>query len=88
MDLWTFGMLIKPNPVRLSSAWQFSPANCFLQNTCSWDLGPHLCDLLIFYQRQQREINKPGYPNYEPVMFDMDLFGGKKVSCNKYLESI
>ena len=25
-------------------------------------------------------VNKPGYPKYEPVMFDMDLFGGKKGS--------
>ena len=32
-------------------------------------------------------LTKPGDPKYEPVMFDMDPFGGKKVPCTKYQES-
>ena len=37
--------------------------------------------------KKTRNVNKPGYPKYEPVMFDMDLFGGKKVPRTKYQES-
>mgnify|MGYP000441339736 CR=1 FL=1 len=38
---------------------------------------------------QKRCGNSPevGSTNYQPVMFDMDPFGGKKVSCTKYQES-
>ncbi len=30
---------------------------------------------------------KVGSTNFQPVMFDMDPFGGKKVPCTKYQES-
>ena len=39
------------------------------------------------FKKKTRNVNKPGYPKYEPVMFDMDLFGGKKVPRTKYQES-
>ena len=34
-----------------------------------------------------RTVSKLGYPKYEPIMFDMDLFYGKNVPRTKNQES-
>ena len=37
--------------------------------------------------KKSQSLNKPGYPKHEPVMFDIDLFGGKNVPRTKYQKS-
>ena len=60
----------------------FFRTNTFLE---LWTSFRRFQDLLK--SKKARNVNEPGYPKYEPVMFDMDLFGGKKVPRTKYQES-
>ena len=47
-----------------------------------------VCDFQEFGKCKRRgKSPEPGYTKYEPVMFDMDPFGGKKLPCTKYRES-
>ena len=38
-------------------------------------------------KKRRGNLPEPGYTKYEPAMFDMYPFGGKKVSSTKYQES-
>ena len=60
----------------------------FPQITGPWNFRPHFGDFRIFWIQKRRGISpEAGYTNFQPVMFDMDPFGGKKVPCTKYQES-
>ena len=61
----------------------FFRKNTFLDFLTSFRWFPEFLN-----SKKTRNVNKPGYPKYEPVMFDMDSFGDKKVPCTKYLDSI
>ena len=69
----------------LQASWQ-GPS--FSRKTRHWNFRPHLGDFRIFWIQQRRGISpEVGSTNFQPVMFDMDPFGGKKVPCTKYRES-
>ena len=56
----------------------------FPRITRPWNFGPHFGDFRIFWIQKRRGISpEAGYTNFQPVMFDMDPFGGKKVPCSK-----
>ena len=65
----------------LQASWQ-GPS--FPRITCSWICWPHLGDLRILGIQKRRGISpEVGYTNFQPVIFDMDLFGGKNVPFKK-----
>ena len=43
----------------------------FSQNNKFLEFGGHLCDLQIVEFNIDSELTNPGYPKYEPVMFDL-----------------
>ena len=56
----------------------------FPQITGPWNFRPHFGDFRIFWIQKRRGFSpEAGYTNFQPVMFDMDPFGGKKVPCTK-----
>ena len=74
-------MLIKPNSVRQSSLSRFWPAGglLFAEKTRSLIGGPHLGNFRSVWMGKRRRISPEfGSTNFQPVMFDMDPFGGKK----------
>ena len=75
-------------PIRTSPG-AFLAGAFFIRKTRPWNFGTYCCDIQDFWNHQKRhgESQEPGYPKYEPVMFDMDPFGGKKVRCTKYPKS-
>ena len=78
-------ILVKP--IRTSPG-AFLAGAFFPRKARLWIFGLHLGYFRIFLNsKKTRNFTKPGYPKYEPVMFDMDPFGGKKVPCTKYQES-
>ena len=60
----------------------------FSRITRPWNFRPRLGDFRIFWIKKRRGISpEVGSTNFQPVMFDMDPFGGKKVPCTKYQKS-
>ena len=54
------------------------PAAFVSEKTRSWNLGYHLGDFPIFWIQKGRGISpEVGSTNFQPVMFDMNPFGGK-----------
>ena len=57
----------------------------FPRITRPWNFRPHLGDFLIFVIQKRRGVSpEVGSTNFQPVMFDMDPFDGKKVPYTKY----
>ena len=79
LDIWIFGLWWS-SPLR-TSVWCIPGRGFFFPGmTCPWFVGPLLGDFCIFWNQKRRRISpEVGSTNFQPVMFDMDLFGGKKV---------
>ena len=82
--IWGRGKLIlDPNSDdNVQASWQGSFSS---RNNTYLDFHTYLCDFQIL-GKSKRRGNSPeeGSTNFQPVMFDMDPFGDKKVPCTKY----
>ena len=80
---WHGGFILTPNSDDgVQASWQ---GPFFSRNHTYLDFQTYLCDFRIFWKSKRRG-NSPeeGSTNFQPVMFDMDTFGDKKVPCTKY----
>ena len=79
LDIWIFGFWW-PSPIR-TSVWCIPGRGLFFPGiTRPWNCGHHLSDFWVFWNQKRHGISpEVGCTKFQPVMFDMDLFGSKKV---------
>ena len=82
---WPDNLWSKPwNPLIKQS----NPAGAFfVRNTSPWICGVLIWVFNISNPHKKEKDNEPGSTNYEPVILDMDTFGGETNPCTKNQKS-